>query len=158
MIGSVAGSIVSGIGASQQAEAQAQQAEYNATVARINARSERQKGFTEQERIGAKYDARQGQAIAAAAASGVDPGYGSAAMVIFGEGAQNESMDRSTAYVNAEGAAIGNENKARDLEAQAANHRKAGQIAMASSFLNGIGGAAKAMSGGGSRSPFMIDS
>lgn len=151
-IASVAGSAVSAMGAKQQADAQAAQLEYNATVAKINARTERQKGLVEQEKITDKYDKQISTGIAQAGASGVDPYFGSAALVIFGENAENRALDRNNAYVNAESAAVANENKARDLEAQASATRKGGKMAAAGTFLSGIGGAVgglgRGMSGG----------
>lgn len=157
LVTGLASAAVGAIGAQQQANAQAeaeeQQAkmdEYNAKVAKINARSNRWEGYQKQEQIGAEADRRQGAAIAAASKGGVDPGYGSAALVIFGEGGQAESADKSNMYLQAESGAIGEENKAKSYEYSAAghraaadNHRKAGQIAAAGSFLSGIGGAAK---------------
>lgn len=152
-IASVAGSVVSGMGAKSQADAQANQAEYNAKVARINAQSERYKGGVEQERVQEKAEQLQGQGLAAAGGSGIDPYFGSAALVIFGEGGEKAQLDKNTAYVNAEGAAIANENKARDLETQAQGYRQAGKYSMAGSFLSGLAGGVGAlgrgMSGGG---------
>lgn len=148
----VAGSAVSAMGQKQQAEAQANSMAHNASVARINARSERQKGYVEQEDIGAKADKARGEGIAAAGASGVDPYYGSAALVIFGEGKYAETIDKDRAFVNAEGAAVNQENKARDLDAQAAATRKAGKMAAMGTFLGGLGGAIGSfgkMGGGG---------
>lgn len=151
-VAGLAGSAVSAMGASQQADAQASQMEYNATISKINARSERQKGGVEQEKITDKGIRLQSEAMAAAGASGIDPTYGSAALTIFGENTENMAMDRNNAYVNAEGAAIGHENKARDLEAQAAATRKGGKMAAAGTFLGGLGGAigglGKGFSGG----------
>jgi len=144
LVAGIAGSAVSAMGAASSANAQANAAEYNATVERINARSNRQKGLVEQERISGKYDDVRGQGVAAAGKSGVDSGYGSAALVIFGDNAKSQSQDMSTAYVNAEGAAVANENKARDYDAQAKASRQAGKIGMASSFLSGLGSIAKA--------------
>jgi hypothetical protein len=141
------GAAVSAFGSMASAEGQASSAEYNAQVEKINARTQRQKGAVEQERISDKYDKQQGQSIAAAAKSGVDPGYGSAALVIFGEGGANKSADMSMAYVNAEGQAVAHENKAKAYENDAKNQRQAGAIGAASSFLSGLGGAMK--SGGG---------
>lgn len=140
-VASLAGSVVGAMGAKSQADAQANSMEYNATVAKINARTERQKGMVEQERLDMKYDKQRGEALAAAAGSGVDPYYGSAALTIFGEGALHRSMDKNMAYINAEGQAVGLENKARDLETQAAAARKAGSYAAAGSFLSGVAGA-----------------
>lgn len=141
-VAGLAGSAVSAMGAKSQADAAANQAEYNAQVARINAQSERYKGGVEQERIGQRAFELREQGIAAAGASGVDPFFGSAAQVIFGEGGEKAAQDKNTAYINAEGAAVGHENKARDLEAQAKAQRKAGSIAAGGTFLSGIAGAA----------------
>lgn len=152
----VIGSVVSGIGAAQQANAQAQKDEYDAKVAKINARSERQQSYSKQEDIGAKYDKQRGQSIALAAKGGVDPSYGSAALVIFGENAFAESVDKGRQYISGESAAVAQENKARELEYSAQQNRKAGKIAAASSFLSGLGGAVKGFSGGGG-SPFMLN-
>lgn len=155
----IVGSVVSGMGAAQQANAQAEKDEYDAKVARINARSERQMSYAKQEDIGAKYDKQRGQSIALAAKGGVDPSYGSAALVIFGENAFAESVDKGRQYVEGESAAVAQENRARELEFSAAENRKAGKIAMASSFLSGLGGAAKGFSGGGGGgSSLMINS
>lgn len=137
----LAGAAVSASGASQAAEADARQAEYNAQISKINARTERQKGLAQTEQIGQKADKLEGQSIAAAGKAGVDPMFGSAALVIFGEGAEARAHDINTTFANAEAAAIGHENKARDLEAQAAAKRQAGKIAAQGSFLSGIGGA-----------------
>lgn len=140
-VASLAGSAVSAMGASQQADAQANQLSYNATVAKINARSERQKGAVEQEKIVDKGRRLESEGIAAAGASGIDPYFGSAALAIFGENTENMAMDRNNAYVNAEGAAVANENKARDLQAQADATRKGGKTAAMGTFLGGLGGA-----------------
>lgn len=140
------GGIVSGIGSMASAEGQAASSEYNAKVEKINARSQRQAGVREQEGIEQKYQKVEGTAIANASKSGVDANYGSAALVIFGEGGANRAADTGTAYVNAEGKATAHDNKAKQYEMDAKNQRTAGMIGAASSFLNGIGGAAK---GGG---------
>ena len=133
---------MSAIGAKQQAEAQAQQDEYAAKVEKINARSRRWEGMKEQESIGDKYDRAQGQQIAAAAKGGVDPNFGSAALLIFGENHQDRLQDQDNTYLRAESAAMAHENKATAYEKSAENHRKAGKIAAAGSFLSGIAGAA----------------
>lgn len=152
MIGAVAGiagAVVQGIGAKQQAEGQAQQAEYNAKVEKINARSAVQEGLARQNQIGIKYDKLRGQQRAAYAASGVDPNQGSAAIVSVEEVARDEWMDSMNTIWGAETEQVGHLNKAKDLETQAANYRKAGQISMASAIVGGIGSAAGAFKGGG---------
>jgi len=148
-IASLAGSAVGAMGQAQQADAQAEQMERNAVVAKINARTERQKGNFEQEKISDKYQKNMSEGMAAASASGIDPFFGSAALTIFGEGAYNRAQDKNAAYISAESAAVGNENKARDLEAQAEATRKGGKMAAAGSFLSGVAGAVKGFGGGG---------
>lgn len=141
------GAAVSAAGAMSSANSQAAAADYNAQVERINARTNRQKGGAEQERIDEKYNRIEGQSIAAAAKGGVDPGYGSAALAIFGEQYTDRDKDKGNAYVNAEGAATANENKAKDYEQQSKAHKQAGMFGAASSFLGGLGGAMKASPG-----------
>lgn len=148
-VAGIAGAVVQGIGAKQQAEGQAQQAEYNAKVEKINARTSVQQGLAKQNQIGAEYDKLRGQQTAAYAASGVDPTKGSAAIVTQEETARNEWMDSMNTIWSAETEQIGHLNKAKDLETQAANYRKAGQISMASALVGGIGSAAGGLGGGG---------
>ena len=138
------GAGVSAMGSMMAAQGQAAQAEYNAKVERINARTTRQTGYVEQERLGGKYDKLQGQAITNASKGGVDTIYGSAALAIFGENEATRAADKGTSYINHEGKAVGHENRARDLETQAKNHRQAGMFGAASSFLGGLGQVAKA--------------
>lgn len=144
------GAAVSAAGSMAQAGAQASAANYNAAVEKINARQRRFEGHREQEQIGAKYERVEGQGIASASKGGIDPGYGSAALVIFGDNAKNESLDKNVAYINAETAAVAHENKAKQHEQEAKAAKTAGMFGAASSFLSGLGGAAKAMGSSGS--------
>ena len=146
------GAAVSAAGAMAQAQSQAATHDYNAQVEKINARQKRFEGHREQEQISRKYDRVEGEGIANASKGGVDPGYGSAALTIFGEGALNRSLDRNAAYVSAESEAVAHENKARQEEAQAKAARTAGAFGAASSFLSGLGGAVKGGAGGGGSS------
>lgn len=148
------GAAVSAAGSMAQASSQAQTANYNAAVEKINARQKRFEGHREQEQIGRKYDRVEGEAIANAAKSGVDPNYGSAALVIFGEGGANESLDRNAAYINAESEAVAHENKAKQYEAEAKSAKTAGMLGAASSFLSGAGSAVRS---GGAGSSLMIN-
>ena len=149
MVAGLASSMVSAMGAASAADGEAKQMEYNATVAKINARQSRMIGMQKQEDVGVKADKTRGTAIAEAAKGGVDPYSGSAALVIFGEGGEAEASDKARQYIAAESQAVGDENKARDLEAQAKNKRKAGSIAAAGSFLSGLGGTFKSGASGG---------
>lgn len=152
MLGLV-GSAVSAIGAQAQANAQASQMEYNAAVARINRDVARRQGLSESERIARRYRTITGQQTSAYGRAGVVPTSGSAALVL-GETARNDWMDQSTAIWNRETEAIGFENKARDLEAQAKATRKGGGLAVASTFLTGLG---RFASGPGAGSPLLIN-
>lgn len=147
------GAAVSAAGSMASASSQAATHEYNAKVEKINARQKRFEGHREQEQIGAKYERVEGQGIAAASKGGVDAGYGSAALVIFGDNAVNESLDKNAAYITAESQAVAHENKARQEEAQAKAARTEGMLGAGSSFLSGLGGA---MKGGGGGSMFKI--
>lgn len=149
------GAAVSAVGSMAQASAQAQTANANAATEKINARQKRFEGHKEQEQLRAKYDRVQGEGIANASKGGVDSNYGSAALVIFGDNAKNESLDTNTAYINAESQAVAHENKARQYEAEAKAAKTSGMIGAASSFLGGLGGAAK---GGGGGNSLMINS
>lgn len=142
------GAAVSAAGSIASAQSQAATHEYNAKVEKINARQKRWEGAKEQEQISAKYDRVEGQGIAAASKAGIDPGYGSAALVIFGDNAKNKSLDRNTAYINAESEAVAHENKAKQEEAQAKAARTEGALGAAGSFLSGMGGAMKGGGGG----------
>lgn len=148
------GAAVSAVGAIAQANAQSAQAKYNASVERINAQSARYKGMTDQEAIDRKYGKIQGEAISHAGAAGVDPTYGSPAMVIFGEGGFGEATDKNAAYINAETQAVGHENKAQQYDFEAKNAKKAGMFGATSTFLGGLG---NAMKGGGIGSPLSLN-
>lgn len=156
LVAGIAGSAISAIGAKQQADAQANMDAYNAQVAKINARSRRWEGMAEQEDIAEKYDRQQGQQIAAIAKGGIDPTFGSA-LAIFGETEEAKIGDQNNAYLKAESQAIGEENKAKAYEMSAANHKKAGKIAAAGSFLSGISGAVGQIGKMGGGGPLMIN-
>lgn len=152
MLGAVAGmagAIVSGIGAKQQADGQAAQMEYNAKVEKINARTAVQQGNAKQQQIGREFDKLRGQQIAAYAKGGIDPMQGSAAIVSVEETARDEWMESMNTIWNAETEQVGRLNKAKDLETQAANTRQAGKISMVSSIIGGVGSAAGGLKGFG---------
>jgi hypothetical protein len=152
MLGLV-GSAVSAVGAQAQANASASQMEYNAAVARINRDVARRQGLSESERIARRYRTLTGQQVAGYGKGGVVPTSGSA-LTVLGETARNDAMDQLTAIWNRETEAVGFENKARDLEAQAKAARKGGGLAMASTFLTGLG---KYASGPSAGSPLLIN-
>jgi len=141
------GAGVSAVGSIASANAQAQGHQYNATVAKINARSERWEGQAQQEDIYEKGRRAEGTAIANTAKGGIDPGFGSAALAIFGDNYETSSRDANRAYISAESRAVAQENKAKQEEAAAKAAKTSGQISAASSFLGGLGSVARA--GGG---------
>ena len=143
------GAVASAAGSMAQASAQSQAANANAATEKINARQKRWEGAKEHEQLRTKYDRIEGEGIANASKGGVDSNYGSAALVIFGDNAKNESLDTNTAYINAESQAVAHENKAKQYEAEAKAAKTSGMIGAASSFLGGLGGAAKGGGGGG---------
>ena len=58
-------------------------------------------------------------------------------------------MESMNTIWGAESEFVGHHNKAKDLEHQAANHRTAGNISMASSIIGGVGSAAGSLKGFG---------
>lgn len=145
-VAGIAGSVVSAMGAAQQADAQANQMEHNAKVARINARSSRFEGQAAREQAVPKQEAVRGQLISSAGKNNVDPFFGSA-LAIFGANEQAYIQDQNNRYLSAESKAVGDENKARDLEAQAKAVRSSKGTTMASSILSGLGSAAGSLKG-----------
>jgi hypothetical protein len=156
---SMAGAAVSASGAKSQANAQAAQMEYNAKVSDINAKTARAEGLYEADRIDDKYDKVQGEITTAAAKGGVLPNTGSAALLKFDDTLKNSILDQQTAIWNKETEAVGHENKATDLRAQAQATRSAGKTAAAGAIFGGLAGAVKGFgggSGGGAGSPLLI--
>lgn len=100
------------------AEGQANQMQYNADVALMNAKTARYEGLSVAERLQGEADAITGAQRAGYAASGINPGVGSAALVQADSHA-NAWLDWMTALWNKETEAVGLENKATDLRTQA---------------------------------------
>jgi hypothetical protein len=132
----LAGTAVSAIGTMQAAQGAANQAAYNASVAQINANTARQQGQSEAERVNAKHDKLRAQMRAAYAKAGVEGG--SMDQVINQEGGANQALDEWNTIWNRQTEAIGFENKKRDLETQAKNTARAGNISAGASFLTGL--------------------
>jgi hypothetical protein len=115
---------------------QATTAEANADIARANAQHERQAGLVEQERLEDRRRHAVARATTVAAAAGVDPSRGSAALVIQ-ETDRNSMLDVATALWNRNSAATAFDNKANALEAEAAGTRFAAPFAVGGQFLTG---------------------
>ena len=137
----LASSVVSGIGAMQQGQAQAQAAEYNAAVQRENARrAERQAQMTLE--AGQQEEAKQkkvtselmGKQMASMSANGVDTTFGSPMDTIIDTaklGAADALTIRTNAYRNYDDVraqATGNRNQAALYDMQAANSRTSGML------------------------------
>lgn len=135
----IIGALVSAVGAVAGAQAQASQMKYNAEVAEINAKTARQQGQYEADRIEDEYQRKQATQRVQALKSGVDPGYGSASIIIDQETPRNSWLDQQTSIWNRETQAVGFENKAKDLRAQASATKTAGFLSAGSSIIGGLG-------------------
>jgi hypothetical protein len=144
---------MSAIGTQAEASAKAGTMGYNAEVARISARTARLQGTAEVERISTKYDRLEGTQVAGYGRAGIDPNSGSA-LLVRASSRRDEWLDSNNAIWNRETEAVGFENKARDLDAQAKATKKAGNIAMVSTFLTGLG--KMATGGGGAGTPLLL--
>ena len=135
----ILGAVVNAAGALAGAQAQAQQMRYNAKVAEINAKTARQQGQYEADRIEDEYEKRKATQRVAALKSGVDPGYGSASLIIDGETERNSWLDQMTSVWNRETQATGFENKAQELRANAKSTMIGGMFQAGGSILGGLG-------------------
>lgn len=135
----VLSAVTTAVGTVVTGQAQAKQMEYNAKVAEINAQTARQQGEYEADRIEDEYQRKQAQQRVAALKSGVDPGSGSAALIIDQETSRNSWLDQMTTVWNRETQAVGFENKAKDLKAQASSTKTGSYISAASSLIGGMG-------------------
>jgi len=147
VVGSVIGAVVSAAGAQAQAESQAQAAEYNAKVARNNATSEAYAGVHKAQLMGEKGEKTLGQQGPAYAAAGVRLGTGTPTTV-YGDTVAMIQGDIDSANYEGKVKAARWQDQAKLHELEAANARKAGQIAATSAIVSGFSGLGKAFSGG----------
>lgn len=131
---------LSAAGAMQQANAQAAQAKYNSQVEEINARTARQEGQLRADKLEDQYQSQRAEGRVSAAKSGLNPAAGSAALVIDQESFRNQRADELATIWNSETQAVGHENKATGLRAEAKAYKQAGMIGAASTFLGGLKG------------------
>lgn len=136
----LAGTVVSTASAVAGGVAANQQAKYGAAVAEENARAARMEGTAKAEAIAERYDRLRGQQRAQAAASGVNPTAGSAALIINQETGRNEYLDTMSALWNANSQATAYQNEAAGLRASGRNSRNASYIDAGATFLTGLGG------------------
>jgi hypothetical protein len=134
----LAGTAASAVGTVAAAQASAQQNKFNAKVAKVNAETALQEGRSQAEMIRERYRKAQGQAMADAAASGIDPSTGSAALLINDEMGRNQYLDEMTAVWNKGTEATAHMNQAADLKAQAKATRKGGYMSAGSTLLTGL--------------------
>lgn len=139
---SVGGSLISAMGASSEANAQAAARERQAQVREINAITRRQDGVARADQKEDEHSAAIAAQDVAAAANGIVVGKGSAADV-KARSYSNKYLDEANILHSAESEAINQENQARSDRAAAADIRKSGKIKAASSILGGLAGAAK---------------
>ena len=131
-ITTAASSVVGGVAAKQQAD-------YNAKVAEINAATARQQGQAEADRIEDQYERQRATQRVAALKSGVDPGYGSAALIIDQETERNSWLDQMTTVWNRETEAVGYQNKAKAFKAEGKSKMIGGIMSGAGSLIGGMG-------------------
>lgn len=137
----VIGSVVSAVGAAQQAQAQADQADREAVIEKINARTRSQQGVAESEKIIQEGRSLARRQLALAGAGNIEPRTGSVALLI-NETEKLTKLDEMSALWNASAEQTNFQNRAKSYEGQAAAYRQAASI----SFLQGItaiGGALK---------------
>lgn len=137
----VAGTLASTAGALQQGRAAQAQGNYEKAVADRNAQQERMRGAAEADRIEDRYDKLRGQQAAQAAAAGINPGSGSASLVINQDTGKNEALDTMAALWNADSAASSFEHSGRAAQMRGNNAKTASYWNAASSFMSGLGSA-----------------
>lgn len=134
----VGGGIISGIGAQQQAQAQANAANYNAAVARNAATFAREQGEVNAQANDRKTAAMIGRQRAAYAAGGLDVNSGSP-LDIQADTADFGRLNSLTIRNNAERQAYGYQANANLDDASAKNYESAGDTALAGSLIGTVG-------------------
>lgn len=134
----LAGGIISGIGAQQQAQAQANAANYNAAVARNAAVFAQQQGEVNAQANDRKTAAMIGRQRAVYAAGGLDVNSGSP-LDIQSDTAQFGRLNSLTIRNNAARQAYGYEANANLDEASASNYESAGNTALIGSLIGTAG-------------------
>ncbi len=155
VVGTASGAILQGMGAEQQAGAQASQYQYQAGVARANeliadqnSKWETQSGEVEAQQAGLRAEDERSKSTVAAAAGNIDVTTGSPVQVgksITEIGGENQAIVRANAAKRAYGATVeGFEQgaQANIYESAAANAKKAGDLAELTSWIGGATGVA----------------
>jgi hypothetical protein len=139
-VAGVAGTVMSGVGAYEQGQAQANSAQYNAEVAQQNAQIATQQGEAaaqEQSRVAQR---KIGAQVAAYGASGVDGSSGSP-MDVLADSVRMATLDQLTTKYNYQLKAIGYQNQVGLDQANAENSSTAGTVAAIGGTLKGFGSA-----------------
>lgn len=135
-VASVAGSVMSAVGAMQQSRAQAASAEYNAKVSDEQAKAARDAAAVEAEdRRRAGMDQRA-SAIAARGASGI--ALAGTPLLVDEDILGRIELDAARTRHAGEAKAVQNENQARLDRFTASNYRAAGPLSAGASLLGGI--------------------
>jgi hypothetical protein len=138
MASTVIGGVVSGIGAKQQADAQANAANYNAAVARNAALFAQQQGEVNAQANDRKTAAMIGRQRAVYAAGGIDVNSGSP-LDIQADTADFGRLNSLTIRNNAARDAYGYQANANLDEASASNYEQAGNTALIGSLIGTAG-------------------
>jgi len=137
----LAGAALTAGGAIYSGYAQQKQADYQAKVAEENAKAENAKGAAEAEATAAKFGRLRATQRAQAAAAGVNPDAGSAALIINGDTSKNEYLDTMSTLWNSNSAATAFKNQASGYRAQGDNAMTSALIGAPASFLTTVGSA-----------------
>lgn len=143
----VAGTIASTGGAIMAGQAAEKEGKYAQAVANKNAEAERMRGQAEADRIEDRYDKLRGQQAAAAAANGINPNAGSAALVINQDTGRNEWLDTMSTIWNSESAAQSFEHQGEAARIKGKNAKTASYITAGSNFLSGMANAGRVRRG-----------
>lgn len=135
----ILGAVVGAIGSLASASAAANQAKTNAAIAEENAKTARMQGQVEADRREDENQALTARQRVAAIKSGVDPGSGSAALVIDQEGGGKGWMDEQMIAWNANSKANAYQNQAKAFKQEAKGIMIGGAFKAGSSIIGGFG-------------------
>lgn len=130
------GSVLAGVGASQQGQYQAQVASNNATISGQNAQADLVAGQVAESEQKLKTGMLAGAQRAAQGANGIDVNVGSPTQVIDSTRTIG-AMDAALIHYNASRAAFGEETQAANFNAQAELDRKAASNALLAGIMKG---------------------
>jgi hypothetical protein len=135
-VAGIAGSVMSAVGASNQAKASAQAANYNAQQQEIAAAGERDAASADAEDARRKGSAARATALAQRGASGV--ALTGTSLLVDEDVVGSIELDASRIAHRGEVSAIQRENQAKLDRASAAGYKKSGPISAGASLLGGL--------------------